>query len=84
VTGQPDAELYLYDAVHSARLWKVMDYARRTCPILWTGANGGSYIVTRYEDVRVIAEDPATFSSRVGDRRLRLSDGKPSRCHPVE
>ena len=53
----------LYDPVHGARLWDVLDYAREHCPVLHTDAAPGYYIVTRYDDVRTVAEDPATYSS---------------------
>ena len=53
----------LYDPSHGARLWEVLDYARSNCPVLRTDASPGYFIVTRYDDVRAVAEDPATFSS---------------------
>jgi cytochrome P450 len=53
----------LYDPVHGKRLWDVLDYARDHCPVLRTDAVPGYYIVTRYDDVRTVAEDPATYSS---------------------
>jgi cytochrome P450 len=53
----------LYDPVHGKRLWDVLDYARDHCPVLRTDASPGYYIVTRYDDVRTVAEDPLTFSS---------------------
>lgn len=53
----------LYDPVHGTRLWDVLDYAREHCPVLHTDAAPGYYIVTRYDDVRTVAEDPATYSS---------------------
>jgi cytochrome P450 len=53
----------LYDPAHGERLWEVLAYARTACPVLRTDADDGYYIVTRYEDVRTVAEDPLTFSS---------------------
>jgi cytochrome P450 len=53
----------LYDPAHGERLWEVLSYARTACPVLRTDADDGYYIVTRYEDVRTVAEDPLTFSS---------------------
>lgn len=53
----------LYDPIHGTRLWDVLDYARDHCPVLRTDAAPGYHIVTRYEDVRTVAEDPATYSS---------------------
>src|ERR1700756_3886852 len=53
----------LYDPSHCARLWEVLDFARSNCPVVRTDAAPGYFIVTRYDDVRAVAEDPATFSS---------------------
>jgi cytochrome P450 len=53
----------LYDPAHGERLWDVLDYARDQCPVLRTDATPGYYIVARYDDVRTVAEDPATYSS---------------------
>jgi cytochrome P450 len=53
----------LYDPAHGDRLWEVLDFARSHCPVLRTDAVPGYFIVTRYDDVRAVAEDPVTFSS---------------------
>jgi cytochrome P450 len=53
----------LYDPIHGTRLWDVLDYARDHCPVLRTDAAPGYYIVTRYDDVRTVAEDAASYSS---------------------
>jgi cytochrome P450 len=53
----------LYDPAHGERLWEVLDYARENCPVLKTDAGPGYYIVTRYDDVRTVAENPTTYSS---------------------
>jgi cytochrome P450 len=55
--------LDLFDPAHSARLWEVLAYARAQCPVLKTDADDGYYIVTRYDDVRSVLEDPETYSS---------------------
>mgnify|MGYP001258246837 CR=1 FL=1 len=55
--------LDLFDPVHSERLWEVLDYARSACPVLKTDADDGYYIVTRYDDLRAVLEDPQTYSS---------------------
>lgn len=43
------------------------DYARlrRECPVAHTSAMGGFWALTRYEDVRRAASDPATFTTAV-------------------
>ncbi|BDB43952.1 cytochrome P450 family protein [Mycobacterium kiyosense] len=49
---------------HEKAKWDVFAYARRNCPVAHTDADGGGqYVVTRYEDVRRVLEDPQTFSS---------------------
>jgi len=73
VTGINDSEtarvedlaphLDLFDPAHSERLWEVLDYARSQCPVLKTDADDGYYIVTRYDDLRTVLENPETYSS---------------------
>jgi cytochrome P450 len=55
--------LDLFDPAHSERLWEVLAYARSECPVLKTDADDGYFIVTRYDDLRTVLEDPATYSS---------------------
>jgi len=55
--------LDLFDPSHSERLWEVLSYARTACPVLKTDADEGYYIVTRYDDLRAVLEDPETYSS---------------------
>jgi cytochrome P450 len=55
--------LDLYDPAHGERLWEVLQYARSSCPVLKTDADDGYYIVTRYDDLRAVLEDPLTYSS---------------------
>ena len=55
--------LDLFDPAHSERLWEVLAYAREACPVLKTDADDGYYIVTRYDDLRTVLEDPLTYSS---------------------
>jgi cytochrome P450 len=53
----------LFDPEHSRRRWEVLDYARDASPVLKTDADNGYYIITRYDDLRTVLEDAATFSS---------------------
>jgi len=55
--------LDLFDPSHSERLWEVLSYARTVCPVLKTDADEGYYIITRYDDLRTVLEDPGTYSS---------------------
>jgi cytochrome P450 len=68
----------LYDPVHSERLWEVIAYARSACPVMRTDADTGYYVITNYEDVRRITEDPQTFSSVEAGLR-----GTPIRMPPL-
>ena len=55
--------LDLFDPAHAERLWEVLAHARSACPVLKTDADDGYYIVTRYDDLRTVLEDPQTYSS---------------------
>ena len=55
--------LDLFNPSHSERLWEVLSYARTACPVLKTDADEGYYIITRYDDLRTVLEDPGTYSS---------------------
>lgn len=52
---------------HSAEFadnWReVTRNLRTTCPVAWTEAHGGYFVVSRYDDVKKIALDDHTFSS---------------------
>jgi cytochrome P450 len=50
----PDQGEHLLDA---------LAIARRECPLPHTEADGGYYVVTRFEDVRTVCEHPEIFSS---------------------
>lgn len=63
-TEELAAHFDLFKTEHMVRRWDVLEYGRKHCPVIHTDADEGYYIVTRYEDVRAIAEDPATFSSQ--------------------
>lgn len=54
----------MFDPEHEKIKWDVFDRMRRDCPVAHTVADGGGqYVVTRYDDVRRVLEDPETFSS---------------------
>jgi len=54
----------MWDPEHEAQKWEVFAHARQKCPVAHTDADGGGqYVVTRYEDVRTVLEDPYTYSS---------------------
>lgn len=54
----------MWDPEHEKIKWEVFKHARSKCPVAHTsGDGGGQYVVTRYEDVRRVLEDPETFSS---------------------
>ena len=43
--------------------WPVLADLRARCPVAHTGAYGGFWVVTKYDDIRKIALDDITFSS---------------------
>ena len=55
----------LYDSEHCKRIDEVLKYSRESesCPIIKTDADDGYFIVTRYDDLKTVANDPETFSS---------------------
>jgi len=44
----------------------LFEYARSKCPVPHSSANGGYYLVTRYDDVRAVLTNDAVFSSTGG------------------
>jgi cytochrome P450 len=56
-------ELNWFDAEQCARLDDELRWARAECPVVHTKYDGGMYIVTRYDDLRTVAEHPEVFSS---------------------
>jgi cytochrome P450 len=56
-------ELDWFDADHCAQLDDELTWARAQCPVAHTNFNGGMHIVTRYDDLRTVAEHPEVFSS---------------------
>ncbi len=56
-------ELDWFDADHCARLDDELTWARTECPVVHTNFNGGEQVVTRYDDLRTVAEHPEVFSS---------------------
>lgn len=52
---------------HSSRFadnWReITTELRERCPVAWTEAHGGYWVVSRYDDVRSVALDDQTFSS---------------------
>ena len=61
--GEMLAHYDVFNPEHSRLRWEVLEYARRECPLPYTDASGGYYIVTRYEDLRYVTQHPQTFSS---------------------
>jgi len=66
-----------FDPEHAERVEQFAAYARAHCPVAYSSARGGQYIVTRYEDACQVLEDPATFSSRpeasiIGTKGVRM------------
>jgi cytochrome P450 len=45
----------------------INDEARSVCPVAWTEAYGGHWVVTGYKEMSAVARDDATFTSRRDD-----------------
>lgn len=57
------ANIDLYDDDQNEHLLEALAVARTECPVVHTTADGGYYLVTRYEDVREVCGHPELFSS---------------------
>jgi cytochrome P450 len=53
----------LYADDQREHLLDALTVARTECPVPHTAADGGYYVVTRYDDVRTVCEHPELFSS---------------------
>lgn len=56
-------DLNWFDEEHCIRLDDELRWARAKCPVVHTNYDGGMYVVTRHEDLRMVAEHPEVFSS---------------------
>ena len=72
------ANVDLYAAGQTGNLVEALAVARAECPVPHTEADGGYYVVTRYEDVRTVCGHPELFSSAQPGLR-----GVPVRLIPV-
>ena len=57
------ANVDLYADDQNEHLIEALAVARTECPVVHTEADGGYYLVTRYEDVRTVCGHPELFSS---------------------
>jgi cytochrome P450 len=57
------ANVDLFAEDQREHLVEALAVARKECPVLHSAADGGYYLVTRYEDVRTVCEHPEIFSS---------------------
>ncbi len=55
--------LDLFDPEQAEHLVEALGEARQRCPVVRTEADGGYYLLTRYDDVRSVCERPEDFSS---------------------
>ncbi|MDB4872959.1 MAG: Cytochrome, partial [Gemmatimonadales bacterium] len=56
-------KLNWFDEQMCTRLDGELQWARAECPVVHTRFGGGAHIVTRYDDLRTVAEHPEIFSS---------------------
>ena len=57
-------EFDYFDQAQADVLPEVLAHLRATCPVAHSDAHGGAWIVSKYDDVMEIVQDPARFSSR--------------------
>lgn len=56
----------LYDPALADGVYDVLADARKRCPVPHSSANGGFWLVTRYEDVKTVLHDDDTYISSPG------------------
>ena len=63
VTARPTID-FDHHSAEFADNWRATTSELRTqCPVAWTEAHGGYWVVSRYEDVKTVALDDQTYSS---------------------
>jgi cytochrome P450 len=60
---EPDVEFDHHSRAFAADPWPILADLRRRCPVAWSSTYGGFWVLTRYEDIRLVAGDDETFSS---------------------
>lgn len=73
------ANMDLFADDQRVNLLEALAVARSKCPVLHTDADDGYFVVSRYEDVRTICENPDVFSSTQPGIR-----GVPVRLPPLD
>lgn len=63
-TERPMIDFDHHTAYYAENSSKIYAEIREKCPVAYTSAHGGFWLVTRYVDVCAVARDPETFSSR--------------------
>jgi len=76
--GEILEEMDLFAEDQREQMLEAFDVARQTCPVVHTKADGGYYVVTRYEDVRTVCTTPEVFSSVQPGSAASRSDSHPS------
>lgn len=61
---RPLVEFDHYDPAQAADPYPRYEELRRTCPVGWSKAHEGFWVVSRYEDIAEISHRPDVFSSR--------------------
>lgn len=56
-------KLNWFDEKDCEQLDEELAWARKECPIVHTEFDGGMYVITKYDDLRTVAEHPEVFSS---------------------
>ncbi|OBH35352.1 hypothetical protein A5692_12160 [Mycobacterium sp. E342] len=62
-TARPTVDFDHHSAVFADNWREVTKDLRSRCPVAWTEAHGGYWVVSRYDDVKKVALDDHTFSS---------------------
>ena len=57
-------KLNWFDEKDCERLDDELAWARKECPVVHSGFDGGMHVITRYDDLRTVAEHPEIFRDR--------------------
>lgn len=61
--GRPTVDFDHHSAAFADNWREITADLRNKCPVAWSNAHGGYWVVSRYKDVQTVALDDETFSS---------------------
>jgi cytochrome P450 len=71
----------IYDGEQAQNLHRLFDEARGHCPVVWSNAHGGYWLVSGATESRTILQDDRTFTS---ERGKNIPERQPIRMPPMD